>query len=52
MTMMLTATCHVEGCGNADHAIELDFLDPTEPPPSVVICGACGNAIDDVKETP
>lgn len=50
---MATATCHTEGCPNADHAIEVDltFTDEegTEQTVGSVVCGVCGRQIEDVS---
>lgn len=40
-----TVTCHTEDCVNAEQAIAFTCL-------PFVICGACGNQIDDVQEAP
>jgi hypothetical protein len=40
-----TATCHTEGCANADLAIPLQV--PDEPDPTVV-CGVCGQPVTDL----
>lgn len=44
----LTVTCATPGCGNAGHAIPLLVDDDVEG----AVCGVCGQAIDDVVETP
>jgi hypothetical protein len=46
---MIYATCRTDGCGNAGHAIPLDFIDPAEPTPAVV-CGACAQPIADLVD--
>jgi hypothetical protein len=46
-----TATCHTDGCPNADIPIELAF-DPTGPPLSSVVCGVCGQVITDTTLPP
>lgn len=50
-----TATCHTEGCDNADLPIEVvcDYPDPDNPAAplttvSQVNCGVCGQQITDV----
>jgi hypothetical protein len=49
---MATATCHTDGCGNADAPIEIqntwtdDETGETQQIP--VVCGVCGNVIEDV----
>jgi hypothetical protein len=49
----VTATCHTEGCGNAEHAIavETEFVDHEGETRTVdaVVCGVCGQPIEDVK---
>jgi hypothetical protein len=49
-----TVTCHTEGCGNADAAIELElgYTDPMSGdfyPVDSVVCGVCGEQITDVE---
>ena len=49
---MSKATCHTDGCGNADQAIdvELTYTDPDGATHQLdgVVCGACGQPITDV----
>lgn len=54
------ATCHTEGCGNAEAAIDIgemsyDSTDDDGNPITVTVdtvyCGVCGNPITDVVET-
>jgi hypothetical protein len=45
---MDTATCRTPGCGNEDHPIALDFIDPADPP-TVILCGGCAQPITDVR---
>lgn len=45
------ATCHTQGCVNADVDVDVDYddLDGELPPaPSIVVCGGCSAPIDDV----
>jgi hypothetical protein len=42
---VVTVTCHTEGCGNAEVAIDISRLDDTIP----VVCGPCGQPITDVS---
>lgn len=46
---MQYATCHTDGCHNSGHAVPLDFIDPANPP-DVIVCGACGQTITDVRD--
>lgn len=50
---MSTVTCHTPGCGNADIGLEMD-LDPEMDGVTFhidrVICGVCGQPIEDIKE--
>lgn len=46
---MKVATCHTEGCENAEHPIALDFI-PEGEDVDVVVCGACGQVVSDVAE--
>jgi hypothetical protein len=46
-----TATCHTDGCANADIPIELAY-DPDGPPLSSVVCGVCGQVITDTTLPP
>lgn len=48
---MQTATCHTEGCENAEIPISLDFIPEGELVESVW-CGACNNPITDLVGTP
>jgi len=43
---VVTATCHTVGCGNAD--IPLAIVTPD--PPGLIVCGPCGNPIEDVTQ--
>lgn len=52
---MPTATCHTEGCGNADRPIEVTTTyvdDETGETLTVggVCCGVCGQMISDVTD--
>jgi len=50
---MATVMCHTEGCGNADHPIEINLEytdDETGDTLTVdsVTCGVCGQTITDI----
>jgi hypothetical protein len=50
---MATAICHTSGCGNAEHPIDVttsweDFDTGDTVYVSSVVCGVCGQSIDDV----
>jgi len=47
----LTVTCHTPGCMNAGAAIVLAY-DPDDGPPGAVVCGPCGQPIDDITDQP
>lgn len=51
-----TATCHTEGCANAEQPIEVvcDYPDPDNPDAPLttvgaVQCGVCGQPITDIQ---
>lgn len=46
-----TATCHTEGCGNADIPISMVYDDDFGPL-SGVYCGPCGQEITDLAGLP
>jgi hypothetical protein len=53
---MAKVTCHTEGCGNADLAIDLDLTthdDDGNPSGTAdaVACGVCGQPITDITDT-
>jgi hypothetical protein len=45
-----TATCHTDGCGNADIGIPMTYEEGS--PPGGVQCGVCGQAITDTEGLP
>lgn len=49
------ATCHTAGCGNENAPIDVQTTyideDGQEQQAGSVICGVCGNPIDDLSET-
>ena len=42
----ITATCHTDGCANADIPIVLSVPDGTNP---FVVCGVCGQQITNIQ---
>jgi hypothetical protein len=48
--VLVTATCHTEGCGNAEWALEIYV--PPEPVPPNVVCGVCNQPITDIVTPP
>lgn len=50
---MAVVTCHTEGCGNAEHPIDLDLTyqdeDGETQTVSAVSCGVCGQEITDIQ---
>lgn len=42
-TFPVLVTCHTEGCGNAEIAIELELYDVNMK----VVCGVCSKVIND-----
>lgn len=46
------ATCHTEGCENAEIPINVLILDEEGNPSSgTIVCGPCGATITDVSDT-
>lgn len=41
----VTATCHTDGCDNADQPITLNVPDVSDP---AVLCGVCTQPITDI----
>ena len=52
----MIATCHTEGCGNADVPIDVGSLTYTDDEGTVwestVSCGVCGQPITDLTDSP
>lgn len=51
---MATVTCHTEGCGNAEHPIDVETSYTDEESGETftvdkVVCGVCGQTIEDVQ---
>jgi len=44
--VLVVATCHTAGCGNADYTAQIYV--PADPTPPDVVCGVCGQPIGDV----
>lgn len=47
----LTATCGIAGCPNAGIPLDINYAEP-DGLPTAVICGVCGQPIEDVEDHP
>ncbi|MGW1801592.1 hypothetical protein ACWCQN_38155 [Streptomyces sp. NPDC001984] len=46
--VMMTATCHTEGCPEAGQPIVAPFFPEGDPPAFHAVCAQCGQPVTDV----